>query len=346
MLPHKSLSGFAVVLALPALFFITAAKAVAQKADEVVATVNGRTITLKEVDESILSQVYPLEQQLYAVRKAALDNLVSRIILEQTARTRNLSVDELKHRLTLGKVDVPSDEVEQFYSDNAAVFGTMSPDEAKERLRLDFEGKARMKLYRDALAELSRQSQIDLRLEEPRIYLSNFSDAQSLGPATARITIVEFTDFQCPFCRTSQLTLKRILTEYRDQIRLVFRNLPLDIHPEAFGSAQAAYCAGEQRRFWEFHDALFAAKDLSVEARDQIAARVGLDASRFRACLNSNASRAAIMVDVRKAKQLGFSGTPTFIINGRVHQGEIRYDDFKDTIERELRSAQRDVKPK
>jgi protein-disulfide isomerase len=311
----------------------------AQPGDTPVATVNGRTITLKEVDESILFQIYPLQQQLYAVRKVALDNLVTRIILEQTANRRNVSVDELKRQLTSGKVEVPAEQVEQFYADNIGVFGTMSPDEVKERLRLDFEGKARMKLYGAAVAELTKQSQIDLQLEEPRVYLSDSGNSPSVGPASAKITIVEFTDFQCAFCRTAQAPLKRILTEYRNQIRLVFKHLPLEMHPEAFTSAQAAYCAGEQRRFWEFHDALFAAGDLSAAALDQIATRTGLDKAQFTACLKSSASQAAIAADVRKAKQLGLNSTPVFIINGKVVRGAIAYEDFKNIVERELRSS-------
>ncbi len=132
--------------------------AYAQSANPVVAVVNGKNITESDVDDSITAQLHPLKEQIYALRKAALENLVTRRILEDAARKKAISIDELKRQLTVGKVHVPPGKIEQEYAEHEAVFGMMSPDEAKERLRLDFENQERMALYRNALADLRKNN--------------------------------------------------------------------------------------------------------------------------------------------------------------------------------------------
>ena len=311
----------------------------AQSANPVVAVVNGKNVTESDVDDSITAQLHPLKEQIYALRKAALENLVTRRILEDAARKRGISIDELKRQLTVGKVHVPPGKIEQEYAEHEAVFGMMSPDEAKERLRLDFENQERMALYRNALADLRKNASIDLRLEEPR--LSAMSVDASTAPSTGSkdtgaITIIEFADFQCPYCRESQKTLKEVMRAYGARARLVFKHLPLDMHAEAFASARAAFCAGEQGLFWQYQDALFSSPDLSAESLNKIASDLGLKQPQFQTCLNSEAARAVVIRDVQEAKRLGINSTPTFIINGKLVRGAIGFDDFKAIIEREL----------
>jgi len=313
--------------------------AYAQSANPVVAVVNGKNVTESDVDDSITAQLHPLKEQIYALRKAALENLVTRRILEDAARKKGISIDELKRQLTVGKVHVPPGKIEQEYAEHEAVFGMMSPDEAKERLRLDFENQERMALYRNALADLRKNASIDLRLEEPR--LSAMSVDASTAPSTGSkdtgaITIIEFADFQCPYCRESQKTLKEVMRAYGARARLVFKHLPLDMHAEAFASARAAFCAGEQGLFWQYQDALFSSPDLSAESLNKIASDLGLKQPQFQTCLNSEAARAVVMRDVQEAKRLGINSTPTFIINGKLVRGAIGFDDFKAIIEREL----------
>lgn len=116
--------------------------------------------------------------------------------------------------------------------------------------------------------------------------------------------------------------------------------MPLSIHRQAFSAAQAAFCAGEQGKFWQYHDALFAAEDLSSEALDKFAAELNLDTLKFRSCLKSNNSYNAVLKDSQEAKKLGIDGTPAFIINGKLFRGVLSFEDFKTIIESELKSAQ------
>jgi predicted DsbA family dithiol-disulfide isomerase len=330
--------GFALLLGL---CFVAGGNNVSAQS-KIAAVIDGRTIPESEVDREIISQLFPLQQQIYAIRKAALENLISRTVLEIEARKRGVSVEELRKQLSAGKVEVSSSQVEALYLENASVFAAMSPDEAKERLRLDSESQEHMKLYRDALTKLRNNLSIELRLEEPRLPFIVEGAAPVTGPKEARVTIVEFSDFQCPYCRESQATLKQVLQTYKDEVRLVFKHLPLEIHGDAFSSAQAAFCAGEQGRFWQYHDALFTSELLSAEALEKIASHLGLNMSRFKLCLTSEASRAAVLKDVREAKQFGIGSTPTFVINRRLFRGALSFENFKTAIDEEIKSRQRD----
>lgn len=313
----------------------------AQAGDEVVAVVNSRAISRSDVDKTIAAQLIPLQQQIYALRQTALENLILRRVLEDEARRRGISVEALKSELTAARVDVMQSDIEQEYAENRAAFGAMSEDEAKERLRLGLEAEARMRNYRDAVSRLKQGAHIALSLTEPRLPLGDVTmeDAPALGGKDAPVVIVEFSDFQCPFCKQSQSTLKKVLQTYGDQVRLVFKHLPLEIHSESFSSARAAFCAGEQSSFWQYHDALFAADDLSPEKFNRMAAGLGLDLPKFTACFESERSRAAVLRDVREAGRLGVNATPTFIVNGTLKQGALGFDDFSAIIAQELKNS-------
>ena len=303
----------------------------------VVATVNGRNITLDEVDNSVLADLFALQQQIYALRKAALENLVARTILELEAARRNISVAELRKQLTEGKVEVTAAEVEQNYAEHAQVFGTMSPDEAKERLRLDLESSARMQKYRERLAGLRQSAKIELLLEEPRLPAINSLNAPSLGRETARVVIIEFADFECPYCRSSQPVLKELTKKYGDRIRLVFKHRPLEIHSQAFLASQAAFCAAQQGMFWAYHDALFASDELAPANLKTLAVNLHLDENKFNTCLTSEESRLAVQKDLDEARHFGINSTPTFVINGKLFRGAPELDQFTTAIDAELK---------
>lgn len=314
--------------------------AVAQKGDRVVAVVNGSAITERQLDNSLVAQLLPLEQQIYAIRKAALEHLVVRAILEGEARRQGISLEELGRHLTSGKVEVSPSQVEQLYAENLGVFGAMSPDEAKQRLRLDLENQARMQQYRAALAKLRVASTVEINLEEPKVSTAHVrGKAPSRGAKDALVTIVEFADFQCAYCREIQDVIKRLMNDYPNEVTLVFKYFPLDIHSEALSSAKAAFCAGEQQSFWQYHDALFASQAWSPEAFNKIALDLTLSVPKFSACLNSEASQTAVLEDKREGLRVGINSTPTFIVNGKLVRGAIGFEEFKTIIERELKSA-------
>lgn len=314
----------------------------AQSPETVLAKVNNVEITQQQVDDSIAANIYPLQQQLYALRKAALENLITTKLLENEAASRGISIEDLRKQLTLGEVNVTRAQVEDTYRQNASFFATMSPDEARERLRLDLENQARMKHYRAGLDALRKKWPITINFSPP-LFVSELDDgvSPSRGATNAVVTIVEFSDFECPFCKQVQGTLKQVIESYDREVRLVFKHLPLEGHRNSLPAARAAYCAAAQDRFWQFHDALFAAGNLSPPVFEQIALDLGLGLPKFQECVASEQSRAAVVKDMEAARLLRIESTPSFVVNGKVIKGALGFADFQRMIEQELRVTQK-----
>ena len=162
--------------------------------------------------------------------------------------------------------------------------------------------------------------------------------AYALGPENAPITIVEFSDFQCPYCRRwHEQVYEPLLAAYPGKIRMVYRHLPLtSIHPDAFPAAEAAMCAGEQDAFWPYHDKLFSSETLGREIYTQYAQELSLDMNSFEACMTDHKYQEAIQIDTDFAIDLGIRSTPTFFINGLAVVGAQPLDVFQQVIDKEL----------
>jgi predicted DsbA family dithiol-disulfide isomerase len=307
------------------------------QAQSILAKVGGEPITEQQVDDSLGNQLYTLQRQLFALRKTALDNLISRKILEREAARQKLSIEQLKNRWMDGEVNVDPARIEDLFQQNKAAFGLMNPDEVREKLRLDLEAQVRLKRYRDALSTLREKTLVEVLLEEPRVGLQQSSDTfASKGRSDAKIVITEFSDFQCPYCRAVQATLNQVLNQHPDDVRLEFRNLPLEGHPFAFVAARSAFCGGKQGAFWKFHDALFTSASLSQQRIENIPRELGLNLQKFQACMSSPDSQTAINADLMEARRLGLEGTPSFLINGRPLLGGATVEAFNEVIAREL----------
>jgi protein-disulfide isomerase len=197
-------------------------------------------------------------------------------------------------------------------------------------------GEAARREYLDALRAKYR---VRMALEPLRARVAPAGPER--GPAEAPVTIVEFSDFQCPFCGRFEPVVAHVLAAYPKQVRLVYRNFPLTtLHPEAQQAAEAAQCARDQGKFWEMHDLLFAEQtSLSVDALKEKARRIGLDTQVFDDCLDSGKSRDAINADRHDGDELGITGTPASFINGRFTSGAVTESELKNVIEDELRRA-------
>jgi len=160
------------------------------------------------------------------------------------------------------------------------------------------------------------------------------------GPAKAPVTVVEFSDFQCPFCARSQSVLQQIKAVYGEKVRLVFKHLPLDMHKDARGAAEASLCAADQGKFWELHDWMFA--NTNQLAKPQLIAQattLGLDVDRFTRCLTEGEKAHEVNADMMAARELGITGTPAFVVNGRMVMGAQPFEAFKEVIDDEIARA-------
>jgi predicted DsbA family dithiol-disulfide isomerase len=313
---------------------------------EIVALINGsRAVTQKEIDDAAGPQLYVLQEKVYTLRKKALDNLIIQVLLSDQAKKRGVTEAELRQQLTPHKVEVKQSDIDTAYANNLSILENMSEDEAKQRIRLDLETRMRLDAYRSAVSDIVSKGKIETFLTEPIPPSSRIrADGPSTGPVDAPVTVVEFSDFQCPYCRQAATNLRPLIKSYGANVRFVFKQMPLPIHAEAFKAAQASVCAGQQGKFWEYHDILFKSTELSEQALKRYASDVGLETNAFNTCLSSEASAKIVRKDMEEAMQAGVQGTPTYFVNGRIIKGIKSSDDFKSIIDQALRQKQRDSK--
>jgi protein-disulfide isomerase/Skp family chaperone for outer membrane proteins len=325
--------------------------ACAQNQPKTLAVVNGESITEEQVQKEAAPELERLEQkrkQFIATmerdQKAAvadaLEEIVNEKLLAAEAKKRNISVDNLVRQEVESKVTVPTEEtVRKFYDDNKAVInGTFI--EAALQIRNYLLEEGRDKAFAALLSKLRRDYGFKSMIEPDRAKVAT-QGHPSKGPADAPVTIVEFSDFECPYCGGLFPTLNKIEQNYKDKIRLVYRQFPLNnIHPNAQKAAEASLCAEDQSKFWQLHDAMFIdQKNLTVENLKAKAASLSLNAATFSSCLDSGKHAAAVRDSLVEGSSVGVDGTPALFINGRFLGGNQPYDEIAKIIEDELLRA-------
>jgi protein-disulfide isomerase len=200
-----------------------------------------------------------------------------------------------------------------------------------------------MQHYAEVVADLKRREEKNKPLPAEKMAEITKPGAPAFGPDNATVTIVEFSDFQCPFCSRAEQTIEQVVERYGKQVRLVYRDFPLDIHPNAAIAARAAGCARAQGKYWEMNRAMFAdASKLAEPDLVETARRLALDPDTFKACLESGDHDANIQRDVADGQRYGVSATPTFFINGIMIVGARELRAFTDVIDDELERAGRE----
>jgi protein-disulfide isomerase len=310
----------------------------------IAARVGDEVITVAELDETIKEDLFKQKtgdrnpSKLHDVRAQAIQALVAKRAIERAAEKQGLTADAFLEAEFEKLPPVTDAEVQAFYDQNAAQMGGAPLDAVAPRIKSHLENDARRKAVEAVVASADTK----IELVRPRVDLRPGGPAK--GPDDARVTIVEFSDFQCPYCQRATPVLKEIEARYPKDVRIVYRHLPLDsLHPRARPSAEAAACAADGNKFWEFHDQLFAnSRALGDEDLRKYAATVGLDAASFDECVRTRKYAAAVEEDVQEARRIGVTGTPAFVVNGIVMYG-LQSADSLDAVIREELSAKADT---
>ncbi len=322
---------------------IACSSATAQQPENA-ARVGSRTITTKELDDrwradDPASQA-DATQKLYDGRRAALDAIIADMLLTEAAKKTSMTaeafeIDELGKRVK----PVTDAEVVSFFQANVNQMQGRPLEVMAPAISRYLTEQRRVEARQALISEL-RKAGPDVRvlIDAPRRDVEIDSSDPSLGRASAPVTLIEFSDFQCPFCQRVAPTIKKIRDTYGDKVRIVWKDFPLtQIHPQAFKAGEAAHCAGDQGKYWEYHDRLFANQgQLQPEELKQHAAALGLDAAAFNACLDSSKYGERVRDGVAQGTRLGVNSTPTIYINGRVLSGAQPYEAFVSVIDEEL----------
>jgi protein-disulfide isomerase len=311
--------------------------------DDVVAIVDGQPITTGDLRKALGQNLASLETQIYDLKKQQLDELIARKLLAAEAARRSTTVEALERQEIESKVaPVTESDIAAFVAANRS---RIPGDPAKftDRIRT-FLASQRSASAREAfVATLRGKASVDVRLEPPPAFRAavNIDGAPVRGDVNAPVTIVEFSDFHCPYCRAVQPTLLQVLAKYPGKVRLVYKHFPLDsLHPQARRASEASWCANEQGRFWEFHDRVYkASADASDAALARFVSEASLDKSAFDTCLASGRAEAPIQRDVQQGSEHGLSGTPGFFVNGRFLSGNQPLSAFEQVIDEELKDT-------
>jgi protein-disulfide isomerase len=313
--------------------------------DEVVAMIGDEPITLAELEQFLAADLERLERERHKLLEQGLDPLIQQRLLAAEAERRGTSTEALLQAEVTSRTQPVTDaQVEAWYQANTARLQGRPKDQLLPQIKVFLEQQAAADARVSLVDELREKQKVVVRLEPQRATL-DLDDATVKGPSDAAVTIVEFSDFQCPACKGFNPVLTQVLDTYGDKVQVAFRQFPLrSIHPQAQPAAEAALCAREQGKFWEIHDAMFAdQRRLNPPELKELARALELDGEAFDACFDSGRHRALVDQDLERGERLGVTGTPSVFVNGReVAPGQVpTFQQMKALIDDELRRAGR-----
>jgi protein-disulfide isomerase len=310
---------------------------------QVVAEIAGKPVTLAELEEALAPQLAQLDRQRQQLLVDGLDGLVEQKLLEAEAASRGVSVEDLFQSEIEAKAgEVTDADAQAFYEANKARINRPI-EQMMPQIKNYLANQKRAELRDGLLAGLRAKHATRILLEPVRADVDD-PTAPAKGPANAPVTIVEFSDFQCPYCTRVNPAIAQTLQVYGDQVRVVFRQFPLNIHPQAQKAAEGSLCANDQGKFWELHDAMFAdQRNLSVDQIKAKAAAVGLEAESFATCLDSGKYAPKVAADMAAGSAAGVSGTPALFVNGRFLNGAVPFEQIAKLVDDEL--ARKGIQP-
>lgn len=334
-----------IILAILILFSFTACEG-----SKTVVKYDGGSLNLSEVGKKAESQLFQLEQQKYQIIQQTAYQMLAEKLLEKEAEEKGMTTDELLAAEAEGSQMQLSDEIlRQIYDANRGSFGGSFAEE-KEGIKAQIAMGQKQEAEQQYMRSLFKKYNVEFVLEKPEAPKVDvdIEGEPYWGQKDASVTIVEFSDYECPYCRRMQPAIKKIRAEYQDKIKWVFKDFPLDFHQQAIKAHTAAHCAGQQNKYFDYHYRLFDVPlvneggrqkmDYSEKRLKKIASSIGLNMSDFGTCLQDKdgSIRAEIQNDIEYAQSIGVRGTPSLFISGVYSSGLRSYEDLKEEIESRL----------
>ncbi|MEM9456817.1 MAG: thioredoxin domain-containing protein [Myxococcota bacterium] len=281
-------------------------------------------------------------REVHRIRQATARRAIDDHLMAKAAREAGIGTEELL-RKTLDAVEPPTDEeIEAFYADNKteqappleAVKGQVAEALLKERSQAAYDA---------FIGSLRDKAKIELQLPDvrpPAYDLSAAEHSATFGPPDATLTIIEFSDFECPYCSKAAEGVAAVKKRFGDKVRFAYRHFPLSFHPAAQPAAEYSQCANEQDKFWALHDEIFAnQRSLGTDALRRMAQDAGLDMTKLDECLASGRATKQVEADMAKGREVGVRGTPSFYFNGRTYEGGTGPAELTAAVEAELRGS-------
>lgn len=345
---RKAIVFAGVVPALALLFFVACTKEVDSKPqfifkpapnDTAAAKVNGKEITFAELTEGVENDLYEAEMKVYEIKMNRLRALTLKKFMEADPAYKGDN-DAFLEKQIAGTVKVSEKQIEAFIKERKIPKENVNA-QLKERIRDYLVKEEKAKAVDNWLAKKTANSPVEVYLKEPEMPVMDVSagDAPFVGGADAKVTIVEFSDFQCPFCARGATIMDELKKKYGKKVKIAFKNFPLPFHTHAKKAAEAGLCAHDQKasKFWDMHDKMFSAQDkLDNSSLVKTAEAIGLDKKKFEECLNSGKFSKAVEADIEEGQKASVKSTPTFFVNGKMVNGAQPVERFAKIIDAEL----------
>ena len=311
------------------------------QSNQVAATVGSESVLLSEVDQvSAVAQKrakMAYDQQINQIRRDALEAIIEGKLVDLEVSAR-----KLENRQALIKLEVvdktkgpTAKEIAEFYAENKAEIGDTPIELIKDRIEKYLAVQARESRAESFSDELRAKYPVKELL--PKFRLDVGTHGPSKGPKEAKVTIVEYADFECPFCSQTAQTVLAVQKKYPNDVRVVFRHFPLSFHENAMPAAIATRCAQYQDKFWLMHDQMFArSESLNEEEINKAATEIGLDMGLFKKCMSNPTEAAAVQAEMDEGGAFGVEGTPAFFVNGIPLGGAQPFEAFDELVKSEL----------
>jgi protein-disulfide isomerase len=316
----------------------TATAIAAPNSAEVVAVLNGADITNADLMKKLEPQLKRFESEIYKMKEMALGELIDDRLLEQAAKADGKSADAyMEDYLKKNATEPSEEEVKKFYDYRKEQMGGKSFEDAKAQITEFLKSNQKAALRNKLLDGLRASAKVEIKMEPPRVDVK-VGNSPTKGPEGAPVTVIEYSDYQCPYCSRARPTVNQIIEAYPDDVLYVFKDFPLSFHKDSQKAHEAAHCAGDQGKYWEMNKILFENQGaLGVSDLKGYAQKVGLNMSKFNKCLDNGTHAKKVSESLNEGQTVGVSGTPAFFINGVMLSGARPIASFKEQIDAELK---------
>jgi protein-disulfide isomerase len=302
---------------------------------QVIAEVGGQKLTLGELEQQQGGKLLQARYQYYMNQRKALDQVIDDKLIEIEATKRHLSSEQLLNTVVYKDLKDPTEDQLQVYYEGME--SNESYEAVHDRVLEHIRELRREKAKAAYVTQLRSNASVQVLLAPPYVDV-NLKDAYAQGAKNPPVTLVEFADYECPYCQKITPELQKLEKEYGDRLAVVYKDFPLPMHHTSQKAAEAARCAGEQGKFWEYHDVLFYSKQLQVDELKAHARVLKLDGDQFDKCLDNGAEASTVKKSLEEAQKLGLTGTPSFFVNGHFFSGAADYTVLKEMVEMQLAS--------